>query len=137
MVYQEAISLKSSTKINNPLDSLYHLYNQKADFASLELHPAETDSSSIVVVTNPSNETYWKASYIFHDQFTLQDLKVNHILSKYNAATNADKILRLNYDIHVGSALGLTGKIIAFLTSLLIATLPVTGLMIWYGINKN
>ena len=46
-------------------------------------------------------------------------------------------ILRLNYDIHVGSALGLTGKIIAFLTSLLIATLPVTGLMIWYGRNKN
>ena len=137
MVYQEAVSLKSNSKLNNPLDSLYHLYNQKSDFANVELHPAETDSSSILVVTNPSNDTYWKANYIFHDQYTLQDLKVNHIWNKYNEATNADKILRLNYDIHVGSVLGLTGKIIAFLTSLLIATLPITGFMIWYGRRKK
>lgn len=137
MQYQEPISTQSSKPIANPLDSLYNFYNKHTNFASLELHPPENDSSSILIVTNPSINTYWKANYIFHDQYTLQDLKVNHIWSKFNEATNADKILRLNYDIHVGSALGLTGKILAFLTSFLIATLPVTGFMIWFGRRKK
>jgi uncharacterized iron-regulated membrane protein len=39
----------------------------------------------------------------------------------------------LNYDIHVGQALGLFGKILAFLASLICASLPVTGFIIWWG----
>jgi uncharacterized iron-regulated membrane protein len=41
--------------------------------------------------------------------------------------------MRLNYDIHTGAILGLPGKIFAFLISLLIASLPVTGFLVWYG----
>jgi uncharacterized iron-regulated membrane protein len=33
----------------------------------------------------------------------------------------------------VGAALGLPGKIIAFIASLLIASLPITGFLIFYG----
>jgi uncharacterized iron-regulated membrane protein len=39
----------------------------------------------------------------------------------------------MNYDIHVGQILGLTGKIIAFLASLICASLPITGFIIWWG----
>ncbi len=42
-----------------------------------------------------------------------------------------------NYDIHVGQIAGLTGKIIAFLASLISASLPVTGLIIWLGKRKK
>jgi uncharacterized iron-regulated membrane protein len=137
MTYQEPISKKADSEIQNPLDKLYQTYIVKDIFSSVEIHPAETDSSSILVVTNPDNSTYWKSNYVFHNQYNLQELKVNHIWGKFNEATNADKILRLNYDIHVGSALGLTGKVIAFFASLLIATLPITGFMIWYGRRKK
>jgi len=47
------------------------------------------------------------------------------------------KLNELNYDIHVGQALGLFGKIIAFLASLICASLPVTGFMIWLGKRKK
>ncbi len=47
------------------------------------------------------------------------------------------KMNEMNYDIHVGQILGLTGKIIAFLTSLICASLPVTGLIIWLGKRKK
>ena len=47
------------------------------------------------------------------------------------------KLNDLNYDIHVGQALGLFGKIIAFLASLICATLPVTGFIIWLGKRKK
>ncbi len=47
------------------------------------------------------------------------------------------KINDLNYDIHVGQALGLTGKILAFLTSLICASLPVTGFIVWLGKRRK
>jgi len=46
-------------------------------------------------------------------------------------------MINANYDIHVGSIFGLPTKIIAFIVSLLCASLPVTGFMIWYGRNKK
>ena len=38
----------------------------------------------------------------------------------------------MNYDIHVGAIGGLTGKIIAFIVSLICASLPVTGFLVWW-----
>lgn len=43
----------------------------------------------------------------------------------------------MNYDIHVGQILGLPGKIIAFLASLICASLPITGFIIWLGRRKK
>ncbi|MVN90678.1 PepSY-associated TM helix domain-containing protein [Mucilaginibacter aquatilis] len=43
------------------------------------------------------------------------------------------KLNDMNYDIHVGQIAGLPGKIIAFLASLICASLPVTGFIIWLG----
>jgi uncharacterized iron-regulated membrane protein len=39
----------------------------------------------------------------------------------------------MNYDIHVGSILGFPGKVLAFLASLIGASLPITGFLVWYG----
>ena len=39
----------------------------------------------------------------------------------------------MNYDIHVGSILGFPGKVMAFLASLIGASLPITGFLVWYG----
>lgn len=47
------------------------------------------------------------------------------------------KINEMNYDIHVGNILGLPGKIIAFLASLICASLPITGFIIWLGKRKK
>jgi uncharacterized iron-regulated membrane protein len=45
--------------------------------------------------------------------------------------------MRMNYDLHTGAVLGLTGKIFAFLISLLIASLPITGFYVWWGRKKK
>ncbi|WP_242499314.1 PepSY domain-containing protein [Flavobacterium sp. 140616W15] len=42
----------------------------------------------------------------------------------------------MNYDIHVGAVLGITGKILAFFASLISASLPITGFLIWWGKQK-
>lgn len=47
--------------------------------------------------------------------------------------SNGEKVHELTYDIHVGAVLGLPGKILAFLASLITASLPVSGFLIWKG----
>lgn len=43
----------------------------------------------------------------------------------------------MNYDLHVGSILGLPGKILAFFGALIGASLPVTGFLVWWGKRKK
>jgi len=47
------------------------------------------------------------------------------------------KLEDMNYDIHVGQIAGLPGKILAFVVSLICASLPVTGFIIWLGKRKK
>lgn len=48
-----------------------------------------------------------------------------------------EKLIAMNYDLHTGSVLGLTGKILAFFAGLIAAGLPVTGFLIWWKKGKT
>jgi len=103
----------------------------------LEVHIPENDSSAIEVAANPDDKTYWKADYRYFDQYTLNEIEVTHIYGKLDSTTMADKIARMNYDIHVGAIAGLAGKILVFCASLIAASLPVTGFFIWRNRKKR
>lgn len=66
--------------------------------------------------------------YYFHPT-TGQLLKAIPHASK----SRGQKLVDANYDIHTGQILGLGGKIIAFIVSLISASLPVTGTLVWWG----
>jgi uncharacterized iron-regulated membrane protein len=73
------------------------------------------------------------SSYTF-DQHTLKEFKREGVYSiAYEEAGFGGKLRKMNYDIHVGSILGFPGKVMAFLASLIGASLPITGFLIWYG----
>ncbi|WP_291128975.1 PepSY-associated TM helix domain-containing protein [Flavobacterium sp. UBA7682] len=136
LVYEDPISKKeiTYTAVAKPLDKVWMLMQKEYPEAkSIEVHPPETDSSSIAANANLDEGTYWETDYRYFDQYTLNEKKVNHIYGKLQDANTSDKLMRMNYDIHTGAILGLPGKIFAFLISLLIASLPITGFLIWYG----
>lgn len=55
------------------------------------------------------------------------------LLYQKNAEKNrGQRLMDMNYDIHIGAIGGLTGKIIAFIASLICASLPVTGFLVWW-----
>lgn len=56
---------------------------------------------------------------------------------KYENLTNGKKLNNAMYDLHTGIILGTFGKIIAFLASLIAASLPITGFIIWLRRPKN
>jgi len=76
---------------------------------------------------------YNRASYSF-DQHTLQQIKrLDPYSVPYEKASASEKLRKMNYDIHVGSILGFPGKVLAFLVTLIGASLPITGFLVWYG----
>lgn len=48
-----------------------------------------------------------------------------------------EKAIAANYDTHIGAILGLPGKILAFILSLICASLPITGFLVWWGRNNK
>ena len=116
------------------IDRLYALMRSENPTAEvLEVHIPETLSSAIEISINPDDGTYWQADYRYFDQYTLKELSVDHIYGKSANASVADDLMRMNYDIHTGAVIGLSGKILAFFASLIVASLPITGFYIWWG----
>ena len=130
-------SLAASNPVK-PIDQLVpKLRKSTPNAVAFELHYPTSDSASIYVEIFQKNEVYYNVDYRFFDQYTLKELDTPSIYGKYENATFADKVIRMNYDIHVGSIGGIAGKIIAFLASLITASLPVTGFLIWWGKRKK
>ncbi|WP_241480673.1 PepSY-associated TM helix domain-containing protein [Psychroserpens mesophilus] len=119
-----------------PMDHLIvKLLKENPEAEGFELHYPKTADESIYVEVSNSKGLYYDSDFRFFDQNTLEEIETPSIYGKYENAKVADKIQRMNYDIHIGAIGGIAGKIIAFLVSLLTASLPVTGVLLWYGRN--
>jgi uncharacterized iron-regulated membrane protein len=92
-----------------------------------------TSQAAIRCIVNPDRRTYWKTDHYYFDQYSAAEIPVTHSWGKFQNATAAAVVRRLNYDVHIGAVAGLPGKLIVFLASLIAATLPVTGALIWWG----
>lgn len=121
-----------------PIDNLPQLLaSSYPDAQDFEIHYPYADSVSIYVEVSYQDKVYYDADYVFFDQATLEEVPTPSIYGKYKDADVQDHIMRMNYDIHVGAILGLPGKILAFFASLIVASLPVTGILLWLGRKKK
>ena len=139
LVYTEPLSdtTRHSSSAHPAIDVIYQRMTREYPAArSIEVHIPEVQHA-IAANANPEEGTYWKIDYRYFDQHTLEEIPVDHIYGRYPEAKAAEKLLRMNYDVHTGAILGLPGKILAFLASLVCASLPVTGFYIWMGRRKK
>ena len=82
--------------------------------------------------------SYYKTDNLFFDSYTLTPLQGTGVYAgKYKEASAADKLRRMNLEIHDGRILGIFGKIIAFTAALIGASLPITGFIIWWRKRKR
>lgn len=140
LLYSEPLS--DTTKAYNgdapAIDKIYaRMRREYPEAKTIEVHMPETNASPIAANANPEYGTYWKLDYRYYDQRTLKEVSVDHIYGRFPEAKAADKLLRMNYDIHTGAILGFAGKLLAFFASLIVASLPVTGTFIWWGRRKK
>jgi uncharacterized iron-regulated membrane protein len=108
------------------------------DHEGLSIWYALGKDATVEVVVNHRPGTYYNSDYHFYDQYTGEKKQgTGAYAGTYKEASGSDKLVRMNYDIHVGAILGLPGKILAFFASLIAASLPVTGFMVWLGRRKK
>jgi uncharacterized iron-regulated membrane protein len=76
-----------------------------------------------------------KQNTIFFDKYSGKLLRAD----LYKNYTAYDKVMRSNFDFHTGriNGLGIGSKLIYFLASLIAASLPITGIIIWLGRKKK
>lgn len=137
LAYSEVVSQKQTVdsirKVNQPLDRVWLLMQREyPEAATIEVHPTHSDSAAIAANATQADGKYWKTDYRYFNQYTLQEMNADNIYDRFHKTNFADKLFRMNYEIHTGAILGLPGKILAFLMSLFIASFPVTGFIIWW-----
>lgn len=113
---------------------LAEMYPTARDY---EIHYPYADSVSIYVEVSYKDGVYYDADYVFFDQYTLATVETPSVYGRYEEASVQDHAVRMSYDIHVGAIGGFPTKVLAFLASLLIATLPVTGVIIYAGRKRK
>lgn len=139
LTYNPPISTQTKASINKPVDLIFNAIQPEYQnaVAGVEYHFPETKAQSIYVFVRKDADTYYRSDYRYFDQSTAEEIPVQQLWGKYKDATSSDKLFRMNYDIHVGAIGGLTGKILAFFISLISASLPITGFLIWYWRRKK
>lgn len=113
-----------------PIDKIYaNLVRQHPDALIITINLPEKEKGTInASIRNDDQVRYNTQRYQF-DQFTGEQLTSLN----FNEKNSGEKLRSMNYDIHVGAILGPIGKFLAFCASLISASLPVTGFLIWYG----
>jgi uncharacterized iron-regulated membrane protein len=128
-------TMPSHQQTSYAIDQIFEL-NPVNKGTWLEIHPPESRNSGIAWNVNYDRSTYHQIDYHYSEPTNLKELAVTHHWGRLKKANFADTLQRANYDIHVGSILGFPGKCLAFLASLLIASLPLTGLKIYLNRKK-
>jgi uncharacterized iron-regulated membrane protein len=125
---------RRATAASNPMDIAYQEAERLMPEARrFSISPTETPEAPIMVYGYKSMDTYYGADELQFDQYS------GALLGRRNAAdrNRGERLIEMNYDIHVGAIGGLTGKIIAFIISLICASLPVTGFLFWLGRKRK
>lgn len=101
--------------------------HSSADVFSIRFREKNTAPLDVQVriAENRTHEFKW---YYF-------DRNTGELLLKYGNEDlkGGEKLRSMNYDLHTGAFAGIPTKVLAFLVSLVCASLPVTGFIIWYN----
>lgn len=102
-------------------------------FHAMTLTIPEEPRDPMTVYVRLDPQAHFRYAWLQLDRYT------GDVLTResFDTLDRGEKLRTLNYDLHTGSVLGLPGKVLAFLASLVCASLPVTGFLIWRGKRRK
>lgn len=135
----QGYSLPSSDSTNAGTDTpsidLLHARLKAEEPDAVQFYYALPQTASGVYRVSIVHErgSYYKQDNRFFDRYTLRELQgTGPWAGRYTDASPADKMMRMNLDIHEGRIWGIWGKMLMCLASLVGASLPVTGYLLWW-----
>jgi len=138
--YENPVSDKTATVQPDKfalMDSLAQAFRKKhpSKFVRVSNPHKKTDPIRIVLI-EPDMLVYSTDHYYF-DRYTGQRLSGNFEYGLHAEASTYNTLHGLVYDVHFGTILGLPGRLLVFFASLIMASLPITGFIVWLGKRKK
>lgn len=124
MVKSNIIDEKSGKGMDRAHAKLFNTYPNADEI--LIFMPRDSVASLIGIVRLREDVIH---SWHYFDQYSGKSLDTLLL----DDMPGGEKLNMLVYPIHIGSILSIPGKILAFFASLISASLPMTGFLIWYG----
>lgn len=111
--------------------SAIHYFNQP--YEAVYINYPRTLTGAIAVYVYPSSKLSYNTNDYYFDQYTGLSL----VKDEYAFRNGGEQLRSMYYDIHIGKILGFPGQLLVFFASLIAASLPITGFLIWRGRNKS
>lgn len=110
----------------------YKMLAQEPHMQGIFMSPSfRNEDDAIEIIAYQDHGSFYDRHVYFFDRYTLAELPSTE--RSFSETGFADQLSMLNYDIHIGAAGGLPGKILAFFVSLICASLPITGFLVWWN----
>lgn len=127
-------SVNQSPTNASPFEAAYsNAWERFPEANSIAFIKPKDSEGTIHAIVRGDDKTYYEKSEIKFDQYTGEILFVDDYAEK-NAG---EKLIAMNYDIHVGAIGGIPGKILAFLLCIVSGSLPITGFIMWFDKGKR
>ena len=111
------------------IDAIYQrVRSEHPEVEKFGVIPPADSAGTIEIVLDRDETNYSGASELHFDQYT-GGLVEADLFEEKNAGA---KLRQMNYDLHAGVIWGFPTKVLAFFASLVAASLPVTGVIIWW-----
>jgi uncharacterized iron-regulated membrane protein len=136
-VYPQQPVLKSQDSAAAAIDPLTVSYREALvnhpQYVRMNISPASGQEGTISVYAYNDAETYYAYQEMQFDRYSGRLIRQRD----WKEQNPGEKLIGMNYDIHVGAIGGLAGKIIAFFASLVAASLPITGFYVWWNKKRK
>ncbi len=131
---QEKSTPSEISTIISPMDKALEFARLNySDAAGFRIVPPADSVAPLNIYVQQKAGVYYKTHELQFDQYSGELLKQRN----HDEKNAGEKLITANYDIHVGAIWGMPGKILAFIISLICASLPVTGFMVWWNKKKK
>lgn len=114
------------------MDKLATRFHKKYPNKNIRISNPHKGDDPIQVSIIDKGQIVPKVDHLYFDRYTLERLNGNFKNGLHQERSIFNRLQLMAYDIHFGSVIGLTGRLLVFVASLLGATLPITGFLIWW-----
>ncbi|WP_236974070.1 PepSY-associated TM helix domain-containing protein [Membranihabitans maritimus] len=126
----------SKVKILSEVDIMEKLAKQfRRNFpkksVNISMPHSETDPIHITVID--SYQRVYSTDHYYYDRYSGKQISGSFKPGSFSDKSTYSYLNGLVYDIHLGNILGFWGRLLLFISTLFISTLPITGFLIWWG----
>jgi uncharacterized iron-regulated membrane protein len=119
------------------LDSLMLVFRERYPSQYVRISSPHDKTEAVRVVVIDPDMLAYNTNHFYFDRYSGKQIRGHFENGLHAEASMFHTLHGLVYDIHFGSILSFPGRLLVFFASLISASLPITGFIVWLGKRKK